>query len=51
MGARPLKRLIQKNIENELSRLLLSKEVQENQEIKFSLVKNKIVFNITEAGV
>lgn len=49
MGARPLKRLIQKNIENELSKLLLSKEVQENQEIKFSLVKDKIVFNIMEA--
>jgi len=48
LGARPIKRLIQKNIENELSKLILGKEIQENQEIKFSLLKQEIVYNITE---
>jgi ATP-dependent Clp protease ATP-binding subunit ClpC len=51
MGARPIKRLIQKNIENELSKLILGKKVQENQEVKFSLLKEDIVFNITEVMV
>ncbi len=48
MGARPIKRLIQKNIENKLSKLILSKELKENQEIKFSVLKDSIVYNITE---
>jgi len=51
LGARPIKRLIQKNIENELSKLILGKQIQENQEVKFSLLKEEIVFNITEVMV
>ncbi len=46
MGARPVKRLIQKNLENELSRLLLSKELNDNQQIKFSYLKEKVSFKI-----
>lgn len=51
MGARPVKRLIQKHIENELSKLILSKELKDNQNIKFSFSKESIVYNITEAEV
>jgi ATP-dependent Clp protease ATP-binding subunit ClpB len=32
-GARPLKRLIQKNILNEISRMIISQEVSKNQSI------------------
>ena len=48
MGARPVKRLIQKNLENELSKLLLSKELDDNQQIKFSYLKEKVSFKIKE---
>lgn len=51
MGARPVKRLIQKHIENELSKLILSKELKDNQNIKFSFSKDSIVYKITEAEV
>jgi len=49
MGARPVKRLIQKYIENKLSKLILSKELRDNQNIKFSFIKNEIIYKITEA--
>jgi ATP-dependent Clp protease ATP-binding subunit ClpC len=49
MGARPVKRLIQKHIENKLSKLILSKELSDNQNIKFSFAKNEIIYKITEA--
>lgn len=48
MGARPVKRLMQKNLENELSKLLLSKELDDNQQIKFSYLKEKVSFKIKE---
>ena len=48
MGARPIKRLIQKNIENELSRLLLSKELPEYSSIKFCVSKEELKYKITE---
>ena len=48
MGARPIKRIIQKMIENELSKLLLSKELCDGSSIKFSLVKGELEYNITE---
>ena len=51
MGARPVKRLIQKNLENELSRLLLSKELEDNQKITFSYLKEKITYKIKEVKV
>ena len=51
MGARPVKRLIQKHIENKLSKLILGKELKDNQSIKFSFAKNEIIYKITEEEV
>ena len=51
MGARPIKRLIQKNIENELSRLILDKSLHENTSIKFSVSKDELKYTITEEEV
>lgn len=48
MGARPIKRIIQKLIENELSRLILSKALPEGSSIKLSLKKDQIDYIITE---
>ena len=48
MGARPVKRLIQKNLENELSRLLISKELDDNSQIKFSYLKEEVNYKIKE---
>ena len=48
MGARPIKRLIQKAIENELSRLILDKSLHENTSIKFSVSKDQLKYKITE---
>ena len=48
MGARPIQRLIQKNIENQLSNLLLNKDLTENHSIKFSLIKGEVVYKIKE---
>lgn len=46
MGARPVERLIQKNLENELSRLLISQELDDNSQIKFSYLKDKVTYKI-----
>ena len=51
MGARPIKRIIQKLIENQLSTLLLSKQLPENSTIKFSLIKGELKYKITEEEV
>jgi len=51
MGARPIKRLIQKNIENELSRLILDKSLHENTSIKFSVSKDQLKYTIKEEEV
>ena len=51
MGARPIQRLIQKNIENKLSTLLLNKELTENQSISFSFIKGEVVYKIKEEEV
>ena len=48
MGARPIKRIIQKLIENELSRLILSKTLPSGGSIKFSLKKDELDYKITE---
>jgi len=48
MGARPIKRLIQKNVENELSRLILDKSLHENTSIKFSVSKDELKYTIKE---
>jgi len=44
MGARPIRRLIQREIENPLATLILKKEFQKNDVIKVSLENGKIVF-------
>jgi ATP-dependent Clp protease ATP-binding subunit ClpB len=51
MGARPIQRLIQKNIENKLSTLLLNKDLTENQSISFSFIKGEVVYKIKEEEV
>lgn len=51
MGARPIRRIIQKLIENQLSTLILSKELPENSSIKFSLIKGEMQYKITEEEV
>lgn len=51
MGARPIKRIIQKLIENKLSKLLLSKELCDGSSIKLSIVKGELEYNITEEEV
>ena len=48
MGARPIKRLIQKHIENDLSRMILSNKLAAGSTIKFSLCKGEIINNATE---
>ena len=48
MGARPIKRLIQKNIENELSKLILSKSLPEGASVKFSYIKSQVKYEIKE---
>ena len=48
MGARPIQRLIQKTIENELSILILDQSLTENQEIKFSIKKEEVIYSIKE---
>jgi len=51
MGARPIKRLIQKFIENDLSKMLLSNKLPQGSVVKFSLCKGKIINNATEEEV
>ena len=41
-GARPLRRAIQKYIENELAECLLKNELIPNQKVKMVLVNNKV---------
>jgi ATP-dependent Clp protease ATP-binding subunit ClpA len=48
MGARPIKRLIQKHLENPLSELILNKSLTEESEIKFSIVKEEVKYTIKE---
>ena len=42
LGARPIKRLIEKNIENPLAELILNKQVIRDQIITFGYSKNKV---------
>ena len=51
MGARPIKRLIQKHLENPLSELILNKSLTEESEIKFSIVKEEIKYTLKEVQV
>jgi len=43
-GARPVKRVIQKNILNELSRQILSGSVQADKPVKIECIKDRLVF-------
>jgi ATP-dependent Clp protease ATP-binding subunit ClpB len=43
-GARPLKRAIQKELETELARAILSGEIQEGQEVTANVSAGKIFF-------
>ncbi len=43
-GARPIKRLIQKQVLNELSKMILSGEVDRNMEIEIDVDNDKLVF-------
>lgn len=45
-GARPLKRLIQKEIEDQLSELLLKQDIKEYSAVKISVHKNKINIDV-----
>lgn len=45
-GARPLKRFIQKEIETELAKKVLSNEIKEKDTVVANLVDNKIIFSV-----
>ena len=49
MGARPIKRIMQKNIENRLSEIILDQSAKEGDEVKFCFKKGEVVFEIKEA--
>lgn len=51
LGARPIKRAIQSIIENKLSELLLSKELEPNRSITFSFKKGEVCYSIKEEQV
>ena len=45
-GARPLRRAIQKHIEDELSEKILRKELQDGQNVKIDTKNNELIFSI-----
>ncbi|HGD5992739.1 TPA: ATP-dependent Clp protease ATP-binding subunit [Streptococcus agalactiae] len=49
MGARPLRRTIQTQVEDHLSELLLANQVKEGQVIKIGVSKGKLKFDITKS--
>ena len=49
LGARPIHRLLQKNVENKLSELILGEEISEGDKITFSVRSGKIYHSVTEA--
>ena len=51
LGARPIKRAIQTIIENKLSELLLSKELEMDRSITFSFKKGEVCYSIKEEQV
>jgi len=44
-GARPLKRVIQKSVQDPLSELILAGKISEGEEIKVSAAGDKLLFN------
>jgi ATP-dependent Clp protease ATP-binding subunit ClpC len=51
MGARPIKRIIQKNIENVLSSLILDESIIAGSLIKFKVSRDALKYDITEVKV
>lgn len=49
MGARPLRRTIQTQVEDHLSELLLANQVKEGQVIKIGVSKGKLKFDIAKS--
>lgn len=49
MGARPLRRIIQTQVEDHLSELLLANQVKEGQVIKIGVSKGKLKFDIAKS--
>jgi len=47
-GARPLKRVIQREIETPLAKKIIKGEVKENNEVVVNLEKNKFIFQVKE---
>ena len=47
-GARPISRIIQKQIEDPLATLLISSKLKENSRILFSIRKGKVLHTIKE---
>ncbi len=47
-GARPLKRVIQQYIQNELAQMILSGAIQEGQKVIITVKENKMIFNVIE---
>ena len=47
-GARPLRRAIERNIEDEISEMILKGEVMNGQKIKINLKNNKLIFTVSD---
>jgi ATP-dependent Clp protease ATP-binding subunit ClpB len=47
-GARPLKRFLQKQVETQLARALVSGEVEEGSEVSFSVKDDELVMKVTQ---
>lgn len=45
-GARPLKRLIQKEIENKLSEMIIGNELESGQDVEISTLEGKLVYKV-----
>ena len=46
-GARPLKRVIQKNVQDELARKILAGDIEDGQSLKVDVKNNKVTFSRT----
>ena len=44
-GARPLRRLLQKEVENKISKMIISKEIKNGDVLKLTLRENEIIIN------
>ena len=44
-GARPLRRLLQKEVENKVSKMIISNEVKEGEVLQLTMKENEIIIN------